>query len=405
MKRKTIRAHLGASFAAQQLAAKTVQLSAEAGAVEVVLLPYLPASGFTTNPDVDSRSGRMVFNYDQAGLVSRYNASGRKVNLNIEHNRTGDTRSRGYVYALTYDAMEPGLGMEPGMTYAWCVLSELGKQEMRDRLWLYTSAELAGVWQDETNYLITKAIGHALTNTPATEMPMNLAEESDEDIDAVDIPDAPSYTQEQSNIDDEMLKKILEALGLTAEATEEVVLSKLATLTQPAAAEQALTASGFTVEELTAGALVKTEALTAVQAELSTAQTALATTTEQLTAATAQVETLSAELATAKTELQTLTAAAFEAKLTAAVDSVITSRKATPAQRESLMALARADIAAFEQAFSAAQPVLSTDPVHVASGSAHMGLTAEDLAAAKAAGVSPESYAKARAQARAQLGL
>jgi hypothetical protein len=399
MKKKIVRAALNAQLSAVAVATKTVNLSADAGAaaVELVLLPVLPASPFST---VDGRSG-VAFTFDAASLVDRYNSGGRKANLNIEHNRYSgtDTRSRGFAQELTTADREPGLGMEPGLVYGWFNLSVLGADEMTQRLWLYTSAEIRGVWLDETTYQITKFDGHALTNNPATEMPANFSADEGGDASEDESLDA-GYTEELTPEQKAMLTKILEQLGLTAETAEADVLARVAALCTPAAsaAEQALTACGITAADL--------PLILSRDAELPVVRTDLATAKSEVTTLTAQVGTLTTDLAAARDEATALKGAEAKRVVFAAVDGAIAARKATPAQRDALVRIARADLTAFNEAMAAAPEVLSVStPLTRSTGGNTFGLTAGELATAKASGISPETYASAREKARAQLGL
>ncbi len=396
--------HIKHGFSVQVPGASVTKSFAAEGAadIELVALPVLPASPFRT---VDSRSG-IEFSYDAAALIATHVAKGRKLPVDIEHATEGaaaDTKARGWVHSLTTAELEPDAGLEPGVLYAWVELTPLGKQELADKLWGYTSGVAMGVWTDEQSILFTRIKSLALTNSPATEMPMNFTADEQGDIDAEDVPESAGYTGEQPPSDDAMLAKILEALGLTAETAEADILSAIAALRTPAVseAEQALTAIGFTVADLTAGAVVKAEALTAVQADLATAteqltaaNTALATATEQLTAAQAEAAALTTQLTAAQTQVAQLTAAAETAKFTSAVDAAITARKFKPAQRDALLQLAQANFAAF-QALEASSTPLDLEPVKTGTDvDGTYGLTAEQLALCKTNGIDPAIYAK-----------
>lgn len=397
MKKKILKSVLNANLSASALATKTVSFSADAPAVELRLLPVLPASPFRTT---DSRS-EILYSYDQAGLIERFNKSGRKANLNIEHNRTSDTRSRGNTAELTCADREPTLGLEPGITYAWFDLSSLGASEMEQHLWLYGSAEVSGAWLDKTSMHLTKFNGHAFSNSPATEMPANFSAEDEDDTDDADTgtgneaPGAPpeaGYTTELTTAEADMLKKLLEKLGLTADTPEAEALSRVDALLTPApsAADTALTAMGFTA--LDVPALVAPATFAAVNTQLTAAQ-------GEVVALTAQVGTLTASLSAA-------TAAESTRMVFAAVDGAIAARKATPALRASLAKFAAADPVGFAEYVAEAPVVLAADNATIPSADAaqNFGLTAQELATAKAARISPETYATAREQARAQLG-
>ncbi len=398
MKKKLLKHAFSAAVAGS---AVTKQFAAEGSAVELVALPVLPASPFRT---VDGRSG-IEFSYDAATLIAVQAAKGRKLPLDIEHATEGgaaDTRARGWVHSLTTAELEPDAGLEPGVLYAWTELTPLGKQELDDKLWGYTSGDALGVWHDEQSIQFTRIKSLALTNNPATEMPMNFTAEGDEG-DAEDEQDASAaavYTEELTAEQQAMLTKILEKLGLTAETAEADVLSRVDALLAPtpSEAEQALTACGFTAADLTAGAVVRAEQLTAATEQVTTLSAQVETLTASLTAATEQATALSAEVSTLK-------AAEAERQVFAAVDSVIAARKATPAQRDALVRIAKADLSAFTESFAAAPEVLAAATAPVSAPADAHGLTAEELATAKAAGITPQTFAAARDKARAQLGL
>lgn len=383
MKKKTLKHAFASAFSS----AVTKQFAAEgAEAIELVALPVLPASPFRT---VDSRSG-IEFSYDAAALIAVHNAKGRKLPLDIEHNTEkgdDDTRARGWVYALTTAEMEPEAGLEPGVLYAWVELNPLGKQELADKLWGYTSGVALGAWLDEQSIQFTRIKSLALTNNPATEMPMNFTADGEAE-DEEDASAEAAYTEQQIH-EQAMLSAILESLGLPADATKEQVLGALEALRTPASteAEQALTACGFTVADLTAGSVVRAEQLTAA--------------TEQVTTLTAQVETLTTQLTAAQAEVQTLRSAEAERQVFAAVDSAIAARKATPAQREALVKVAKADLSAFTEAMAAAPEVVaagSTQTSAAAAGAVATELTAEEKAFCKAYGFKEASYLRAKQQ-------
>lgn len=383
MKKKTLQA-VTASFNSEALAARS------ADGVELVALPVLPASPFRT---VDGRSG-IEFSYDATALIAAQAAKGRKLPLDIEHNTEQggdkDTRARGWVHSLTTAEAEPELGLEVGVLYAWVELTPLGKQELNGKLWGYTSGVAMGAWIDEQSIQFMRIKSLALTNNPATEMPMNFTAESDEadgQEGAEGEHSGSAYTQEQADQEQQMLKAILAKLGLAADATAEQIEAAIAELQAPA---QALTACGFTAAELTAGAAVRAEALTAANEQVTALTAQVGTLTTELTAAQATAQALTAEVATLK-------ANEAERAVFAAVDAVIAARKATPAQRDALARIARADLAAFTETFAAAPVVLAADPSTPAVAPAaaeNFGLTAEQVAFCKSHNINPAIYAK-----------
>lgn len=390
MKKKIFRSHISAGLVAQSFAQKA--LSTDSGTEELVLLPVLPASPFKTVPE-DYRSD-ITFIYDADGLIQRYNTGGRKANLSVEHNTLGDTRSRGYAVELTNAAREPDYGMEPGLVYGWFRLSELGSTELKQSLWLYTSAEARGTWLDDSTYQLTRFTGHTLTNTPATEMPANFS--AQEEPDAEDVPDAAGYTGEQPDPEAAMLKTILEKLGLAADADEATTLARIEALQAPHEAEQALTTAGFTVSDVSAG-LVRTVELTAARAEIQTLTAQVSDLSTQLTAAQTAAQELRAQAAQAAAD-------AAESAAVAAVDAAIVAFKAKPTQRDNLLSWARADLTAFNAWAAEATPIFDNKtPAPQVENT--FGLTADEQAQAKRAGTTFESYAAALQLAREQLGL
>ncbi|MNU44056.1 Mu-like prophage I protein [compost metagenome] len=349
-------------------------------------LPILPASPFRPT---DSRSG-IEFSYDAEALVALYRAKGRRIVLDIEHNTEGgqDTRARGWSVDFTTADMEPDASLEPGVLYGWFELTPLGAQEIADKLYGYTSGVALGAWLDESHVLFTRIKSLALTNNPATEMPMAFTADGTGGIDedefdvAFSLSATAAYTAQQDK-EAAMLAKILEQLGLAADADEATVVSAVA----------ALTAAKTTADEATAAL---TAAGIADVAAVATFAAQAKTTTEQLTAAQGQLTALTAELAALK-------ASAADQAALAAVDAAVAARKITPAQRDAMLTFARADSTAFSAAMAAAPAVLSdkTTQAPAGAGSVTVELTAEDQDFLNAFGFKAESLIKAKQQVAA----
>lgn len=327
--------------------------------VELVALPVLPPSPFKTT---DGRSG-IEFSYDAAQVIANFNAKGRRIPLDIEHNTergAEDTRARGWGVALTDALHEADAGLEPGVLYGWFELTALGAQELGDKLYGFTSAVALGFWVDATHVQFTRIKSHTLTNNPGTEMPMAFSA-----ADAADVSHDAGYTQENfSESDAQMLEQLKTQLGLAADADVVAVEAAVAALQASAAAS-----ANFSAEAATSLASV--------------------------VALTAQLETATTELASAKEQLTALNAAAVEAKVGAAVEAALTARKITPAQREAMTVFARADLAAFTAAMAAAVEVLPAgNTVSTPAADATFGLTAEQLNLCKSTGIDPAIYAK-----------
>lgn len=364
----------------------------DGGAVTLVALPILPASPFRT---VDSRSG-IEFSHDLPQLIADYRKRGRRIALDIEHNTergADDTRSRGWSHDLTCDELEPGIGLEPRLLYGWFELTLLGTQELTDKLYGYTSGVALGFWLEENKAHFTRIKSLALTNNPATEMPMAFGADDGIDMDEDDAPGSPGYTPENASFGDDpaMLKAIIEALGLTAETDEAAALAAVGTLKDQAAkAELAARIDASDVTEGFTGAFVAATRVEAVRTQLTDLTT-------QLTAARDEVTTLTAKL-TAAEQAQT------KVRLTAAIDALARDKKVTPAQREAALELAGSNFAAFERFAADLQPVTDGVQTPGPGGNVHLNLSAEDLAKAKTAGITPETFAREREEARKQLG-
>lgn len=394
--KKTVRTALNANLSATAVAAKA----------DLVLLPVLPASPFTTNPDVDGRSG-IQFVYDANSLIDAYAAKGRKANLNIEHaytNGVEDTRSRGYCTSLTTSERETDQGMEPGVLYGWFRTSELGAAELAARLWLYTSAELRGTWLEESVFSITKFLGHALTNNPATEMPANFTADTETE-EAEDASSGAGYTNQLTAETQLMLLSLLlQYLGLPAETTEDQAAVALQALINEEASEVAEVAEvAETAQGMSAQAATEAHAnLTAVTEQAATLSAQVGALTAELTAKATELTATTAELTAARAVIATAQSAEAERLVFAAVDSAIAARKATPAQRDALARIAKADLSAFNDAMSAAPVVLTAGTETVSSGSAAAAveLTPEEKAYCKSFGFKEASFLRAKQSAR-----
>jgi hypothetical protein len=362
---------------------KTVPSADGSGSITLTALPVLPPSPFRP---VDSRSN-IECSYDAASLIAVTRAKRRKLPLDVEHGTesySGDKRARGWCEDLTTAEFEPDAGLEPGVLYAWFDLNELGTQELADKLYAYTSAVALGVWLDENKLMFTRIKSLALTNNPATEMPALFSAQSGIDEAEFDAQAAQlvlsRYTSHQHETEAEMLAKILSQLGLAADASEAAVLSAIAALSAAGTGNGTPATAGFTAA-LSAAGVTDEATFTAFSAQLAAANT-------QVTALTAELATLKANEA--------------EAMALSAVDAAIAARKITPAQRDSMLAMARLDVAKFTAAMGGAAPVISDEPTQAPAPADKTSLSAEDAEFLQAYGFKPESLAQARAQLSAQ---
>lgn len=351
--------------------------------------PCLPASPFKTQAH-DARRD-ITFEYDAQEIIANHERRKKKLPFSIEHNdvtHSGDTRARGWVASLSAE------GTEPGVLYANVELNELGQQEHAGKLYGFTSAVADGYWIDEATFHITKVRSLTMTNDPATDMPMNFTAEADEDGTeenaqegtteaAGDASTEAGYTeQEQHSETPKMLTKILEKLGLAADANEESVLAAIdAALTaapQVSEAETALTAVGFTAADVPT--LVRSVELETVRGEV--------------VALTARAEKAETEVATLTATLATLQRDQAEAQLSALVDGYIRDQKITPAQRDYALSMARANREAFEQFASSLSAVVSGTPAQVAPADVQRLSDAEREYVTRVVGATENDYTR-----------
>lgn len=394
---------------------------AQAVAGDIVMLPVLPASPFTTVAH-DSRSG-ITFSYDAQALIASVDGRKRKLPLTIEHNdvlrHESDTRARGWIQRLWVGGGAEG--GEPGVLYADVQLNWLGADEYNSRYFGFTSAGGVGRWVSDMEQRIESLRSLTMTNDPATGMPMAFSVEDgagdigqegdaqdpgpapegdtpavasvgqsqpDDTAAAPDTGQAPNTPKQEQ--EDAMLPAIRAALGVAEDADEATTLAAIAALTAPApaadpdatAALTALTAVGFSVAEVPG--LVRASELTAARADV----VALTAARDQ---AAAQVIELTAKV-------DALTAADTARAVALAVDQAIVARKITPAQRDSMLTLARHDLTAFTAAMTGATPIMSDAAGRSAAPISSETLTPEEIAFCQVNGFKEASYLLAKQQ-------
>ena len=194
---------------------------------------------------------------------------------------------------------------------------------------------------------ITALLRAALTNTPALDLPA-LAKEGD--------------LQEE-------LKRLLEALGLSAEPTAAEVDAALARI-DPAPIDRAALTAALGLETTATGEQI----VTAAQA-----------------AADPIARVPRAEFDRVSAELQALQTADAEKQAIAAVDDAIKAGKLAPAQRDWALAAARKDLQGFA-AFVAGAPVIVTPAKRDPHSPAPRALSGEERAVCQALNVSEDAY-------------
>lgn len=269
-----IKSEAKTSFAASPVKTPTTTIPKPDGTeVTVHAIPVLPASPFRTFSD-DARHG-IEYTYDAAEVIGNFDPA-RPLPLDVEHaTETGaaDTRSRGWAYALVTADHAPDLGLEPGVLYGLFELNELGLEALANKHFGYTSAVSLGGVTSESSFRITSVKSNALTNNPATEMPVAFTRSP-----------APSsvarndaYTSHRNSFSSTEMEEILAKLGLSAEST----------------AADAVAAIQALLDELASLKADKGDASTA----MSEAMTAITALTEKVGALTADVESVKSKSA------------------------------------------------------------------------------------------------------------
>lgn len=353
---------------------KTVVLEPGGEPVVLTALPMFPPSPFNAVPD-DVRNG-LTMVYDLEELIEQQAAEARSRPLDIEHNTEGrgsDTRSRGWWSVVSADHREPGLGMVPDVPYAWVDLNSLGREAIDGKHYGYTSAVAFGHYVDDKTIRFTGFKSLALTNNPgASGMQFLYSVEDGTSQDYLDAGYTSQAASEAASTEEErqqmqILEQLIKALGLAADTTAEAAIAAVTALTTAEAASKAA------VTTLTAKTDADTVSLTAAQG--------------QVTELTAQVADLTAKL-TAKDE------ADAEREVVAAVDAAIKAGKATPAQREAQLGLARANLADYLANTALALSVVGAGAI--AKPGEVADLTDEEKAFCEQFGFKETSYIRAK---------
>lgn len=222
--------------------------------------------------------------------------------------------------------------------------------------WRYTSPWFS--YDGETRR-IHELHNVALTNTPATK---NLK------------PLTASRLGETSTESPPMLK-LLAALSLPATATEQDALNAVAARDAQMTATTALKANVDAVLSLT-GAADLSAALGTMKAW----------------------QEANAALPAVQAQLSALQKASAESELKALLDEAQKAGKVPPAERAELEKFGASNLAGLKAYLSVKAPVVITEPAKVKEGVVDTSaLCAEELAVAKASGISPEDFAKAKA--------
>lgn len=254
-----IKSEAKTSFASSTVKAPSTTLTKPDGTeVTVHAIPVLPSSPFQTFSD-DARHG-IEYSYDAAEVIGNFDPS-RPLPLDVEHaTETGaaDTRSRGWAYSLVTSEHAPNLGLEPGVLYGLFELNELGHEALAGKHFGYTSAVSLGGATSDSSFRITSVKSNALTNNPATEMPVAFTR----------TPAAPSseaqndaYTQYRNSFSATGMEQLIAILGLAEGSAEADVVAAVQALVDAAAAEAAPAATDSAAEAV-ASAMTALTALT-----------------------------------------------------------------------------------------------------------------------------------------------
>ncbi|WP_312587232.1 hypothetical protein [Comamonas terrigena] len=210
------------SFASTAIRTPTKQFTRPDGTeVTVHAIPVLPASPFHTF--VDDARHEIEYSYDAAEVIAAFDPA-RPLPLDVEHaTETGatDTRSRGWGYALVTADHAPELALEPGVLYGLFELNDLGLEALTGKHFGYTSAVSLGAEVSETAFRITSVKSNALTNNPATEMPVAFTRATSSGA------RNDSYTQCPNNFSATEMEEILALLGLPADLPADTQLASI----------------------------------------------------------------------------------------------------------------------------------------------------------------------------------
>lgn len=309
---------------------------------EVYALPVLPPSPATP---VD---GRPSFKYDAVAIVSTFRAQKRRLPVDLNH----DTEFANY--GLQGRAVGWILDLfiaDDGCLYAWVEATPEGDKLLDEKQFGYTSPTL---FIDEAGDAVQlKSL--ALTNNPALLMP-SIFDAADIDCNTDCKPsDCGTIRCDDASAD---------ADAYSAESGT------------PAG----LTAVTYSAEQ-TAEAFAQVSTL---KAQLEAANTQITALTAERDTLTTSVQTLTAERDDARNQLTAFHADAKAKAITAAVEDAIKSGKATPAQRASLEAFAKADFDGFK-AFVAAAPVIGIAQPSTFAATAPTAASVEDAVTAELA--------------------
>ena len=343
----------------------------DAGAPVPTTVQLLPPSGFT------GRDGRGPYTYNSDDLLASFGKNGMDLPIDFEHQSLGAMEKIGPTPACGW--IKKLIPQEDGL-FAEVEWNDDAQGLISTRAYRY----LSPVFEVDTKKpeQIAGMLGAGLTNNPN----LHLA--------AFNSRGDGDYTKSTETPGKAMLNKILEALGLKADADESSVLSHISTITASATAAAALATELGAPE----GSDVPT-LIAAAHSRITIDPTKYV--------ATGDFEAMSKRATDAEAALTTIKAEAHTKAVTTAVDGAIKAGKFTPATREQYLAFANSDLAAFEK-LVAATPVLavaSQDPAvtsaeaaGVPAEAAALNLTADDVAHCHRFTISYKAHAKTKAQ-------
>lgn len=192
------------------------------------------------------------------------------------------------------------------------------------------------------------------------------------------VAQAPKLTQQQEEAT-AMLKKLIAMLGLPPENTEDQVLALVVERVQEAVALKQQTA---VLPEIATVLALKTDA-----------------SVSEIIGTIKGLKGNQDRLAAVETELTALKAARALDEAEAAVDAAIVAKKITPAMREIKLKQAQRDLAEFKAEMAVAPVILSKGGLKLPKGSEGKdGLSPDELAVCKQAGIKPEAFKASREQ-------
>lgn len=338
------------------------KLATQAADGSVKLYHLLPAA----TPAFSGRDGRGPYTYDPAVVLQSFADYGMDLPVDYEHQSVQQPDN--YAGPIPAAGWITGIFMYPEGVYASIEWTERAQALLDAKEYRYLSPNILYI-PDRANPAggeVVALTGAGLTNNP------NLYLQA---LNRQAAGGAGDTSHSTNPSEEQMLEKLLAALGLTPEATEDEALAALQSLSDKSKTAEAVAAEvgaeAPTVEGITAAA----------QSRYAKA--------DELAAATHRADT-------AESELKALKAAAHAADVDAALQEAVTAGKLTKAGMDDARQMAMQSLDSFKKLMAAVAPSVPLgSAVHGQATDTQITLTAQQKEMARLAGLTEEAYAKA----------